>query len=167
MSLAIPTLTMTLIALTEAMAIARSVALKNNDKLDGNQEMIGQGMANLAGSFFSAYPSSGSFNRSGVNVYSGAKTPMSAIFAAAFLVVILMLVSPFATLLPLCVVSALLFVVAWGLIDIGEIKRIWRFEKNQRLPLLITGLATVTISLEWAILLGVTAAIVQKRFFKK
>ena len=166
MSLAIPTLTMTLIALTEAMAIARSVALKNNDKLDGNQEMIGQGMANLAGSFFSAYPSSGSFNRSGVNVDSGAKTPMAAIFAAAFLVVILMLVSPFATLLPLCVVSALLFVVAWGLIDIGEIKRIWRFEKHQRLPLLITGLATVTISLEWAILLGVTAAIVQKRFFK-
>ncbi len=163
-SLAIPTLIMTLIALTEAMAIARSVALKNNDKLDGNQEMIGQGLANLAGSFFSSYPSSGSFNRSGVNVYSGARTPVSAIFAAVFLVLILMLVSPFATLLPLCVVSALLFVVAWGLIDLEEIKRIWRFEKHERLPLVATGIATVTISLEWAILLGVAAAIFQKRF---
>ena len=90
-SLAMPTLAMTLIALTEALAIARAVALRNNDKLDGNQEMLGQVAANIIGAFFSAYPSSGSFNRSGVNVHAGAKTPTAAIWAAIFLVLILML----------------------------------------------------------------------------
>ena len=165
-ALALPALTMTLIALTEAIAIARSVAMKYGDKLDGNQEVIGQGLANLTGAFFSAYPSSGSFNRSGVNVHSGAKTPLSAVSAAMFLVIILMAVSPYVTLLPLCVVSALLFVVAWGLIDIAEMRRIWAFEKDQRMPLLVTGIATVTVSLEWAIILGIVSAFIGKRFAK-
>ena len=166
-SLAVPALTMTLIALTEAMAIARSVALRYGDRLDGNQEMLGQGLANLAGAFFSSYPSSGSFNRSGVNVHSGAKTPLSAVCAAIFLLVILMMVSPLVTLLPLSVVSALLFVVACGLIDIVEMRRIWKFETDQRVPLLVTGIATITVSLEWAIILGIASAFASKRYLRK
>ena len=163
-ALALPALTMTLIALTEAMAIARAVAIKNRDKLDANQEMVGQGLANLAGAFFSSYPSSGSFNRSGVNVHSGAKTPLSAAFAAIFLVIILMMVSPYVTLLPLAVVSALLFLVAWGLIDVADMRRIWQSQPEQRVPLLVTGIATISLSLEWAIILGISSAIASKRF---
>ncbi|MEQ1517003.1 MAG: solute carrier family 23 protein [Usitatibacteraceae bacterium] len=165
-SLALPAFTMTLIALTEAMAIARAVAMKYRDKLDGNQEMIGQGLANLAGAFFSSYPSSGSFNRSGVNVQSGARTPLAAVCAALLLVAILLVVSPYVTLLPLCVVSALLFVVAFGLIDVAEMQRIWITEPEQRIPLLLTAIATVTLSLEWAILLGIASAFAAKSLFK-
>ena len=166
-ALALPALTMTLVAVTEAMAIARAVAIKNRDKLDANQEMVGQGLANLAGAFFSSYPSSGSFNRSGVNVHSGAKTPLSAAFAAIFLVIILMMVSPYVTLLPLAVVSALLFLVAWGLIDVAEMRRIWQSEPEQRVPLLVTGIATISLSLEWAIILGISSAIASKRFSQR
>ena len=166
-ALALPALTMTLIALTEAMAIARAVAIKNRDKLDANQEMVGQGLANLAGAFFSSYPSSGSFNRSGVNVHSGAKTPLSAALAAVFLLIILMLVSPFVTLLPLAVVSALLFLVAWGLIDVANMRHIWQSEPEQRLPLLVTGIATISLSLEWAIILGISSAVASKRFSQR
>ena len=140
--------------------------MKFGDKLVGNQEMIGQGFANLAGAFFSAYPSSGSFNRSGVNLHSGAKTPVAAVCAAVFLVIILIVVSPYITLLPLCVVSALLFIVAWGLIDVIEMRRIWRCEPEQRLPLLVTGIATVSISLEWAIILGISSAFLAKHIAK-
>ena len=140
--------------------------MKHGDKLDGNQEMLGQGLANLAGAFFSSYPSSGSFNRSGVNVHSGARTPLAAVCAAVFLVIILMLVSPYVTLLPLCVVSALLFVVAWGLIDVAEMRRIWTLEPDQRIPLLVTGIATVTLSLEWAIILGIVCAFACKRLMR-
>lgn len=166
-ALALPALTMTLIALTEAMAIARAVAIKNRDKLDANQEMVGQGLANLAGAFFSSYPSSGSFNRSGVNVHSGAKTPLSAAFAAIFLVIILMMVSPYVTLLPLAVVSALLFLVAWGLIDVANMRHIWQSEPEQRVPLLVTGIATISLSLEWAIILGISSAVASKRFSQR
>jgi hypothetical protein len=153
------TLVMTLLALTEAAAIARSVARARGDTLDGNQEFIGQGLANLAGSFFSAYPASGSFNRSGVNVASGARSPLSAVAAALFLVLLLAFVGPLAKYLPLAVISGLLMVVAWGLIDRREIAHLWHQGNGERVPLLVTLVATVTLSLEWAILLGITSAL--------
>ena len=158
-----PTLVMTLVALTEAVAIAKAVARRHNDKLDGNQEFIGQGLANLAGAFFSAYPASGSFNRSGVNVESGARTPLAAICASMFLVLILLFVAPLAQYLPMAVIGGLLLVVAWGLIDVDEIKRMWRDEPLERVPLIVTLLATITLSLEWAILLGITSALIIRR----
>ena len=161
------TMVMTLLALTEAVAIARALALKYGDKLEGNQEFIGQGLANVAGSFFSAYPSSGSFNRSGVNVVSGARTPFAAICAALFLVAILFFVAPLARYLPFAVIAALLFLVAWGLIDRREIVRIWQEERDQRWPLLMTFVATITLSLEWAIVLGLTVALLAQRFARK
>ncbi len=161
------TLVMTLLALTEAVAIARAVAMKYGDKLDGNQEFIGQGLANIAGSFFSAYPSSGSFNRSGVNLVSGARTPLAAIFASLFLIAILFFVAPLARYLPFAVIAALLFLVAWGLIDRGEIVRIWQEERDQRWPLLVTFIATITLSLEWAIVLGITVALLAQRFARR
>jgi sulfate permease, SulP family len=161
------TMVMTLLALTEAVAIARALATKYGDKLEGNQEFIGQGLANIAGSFFSAYPSSGSFNRSGVNVVSGARTPFAAICAALFLVAILFFVAPLARYLPFAVIAALLFLVAWGLIDWREIARIWQEERDQRWPLLMTFVATITLSLEWAIVLGITVALLAQRFARK
>jgi SulP family sulfate permease len=153
------TLVMTLLALTEAAAIARSVARTRGDTLDGNQEFIGQGLANLAGSFFSADPASGSFNRSGVNVASGARSPLSAVAAALFLVMLLAFVGPLAKYLPLAVISGLLMVVAWGLIDRREIAHLWHQGASERVPLVATAVATVTLSLEWAVLLGITSAL--------
>ena len=161
------TLVMTLLALTEATAIAKAVARKHGDKLDGNQEFIGQGLANVAGSFFSSFPTSGSFNRSGVNVEAGARTPLAAASASIFLVLLLLVVSPLASYLPLAVVAGLLFVVAWGLIDHAEMARLWRSGWKERVPLLVTFVATVTLSLEWAIVLGITSALLAHRLERR
>jgi sulfate permease, SulP family len=161
------TLVMTLLALTEASAIARAMARRRGDALDGNQEFIGQGLANIVGAFFSSMPTSGSFNRSGVNAEAGARTPLSAVFASLFLVIILVFVSPLARWLPLAVVSALLFVVAWGLFDTHEMRRLWRDEPVERAGLLVTLVATVMLSLEWAILLGLTTSLLAQRFSKR
>ena len=161
------TLVMTLLALTEASAIAKAVARRHGDTLDGNQEFFGQGLANLAGAFFSALPCSGSFNRSGVNAEAGARTPLAAASASVFLVLILLAVAPLASYLPLAVVGGLLFVVAYGLIDLPEIVRLWRAGLRERVPLVVTLLATVTLSLEWAILLGITSALIAQRLSAK
>ena len=91
-----PATIIAILALTEAVAIARSVAIKSDQRIDSNQEFIGQGLSNLAGGFFSGYASSGSFNRSGVNYASGAKTPLAAALSAAFLLLIVLLVAPLA-----------------------------------------------------------------------
>lgn len=151
-------LVMTLLALAEAMAIAKALARRTSDPLDGNQELVGQGLANVAGAFFSAYPASGSFNRSGVNVAAGARTPLAAASAAVFLMTILLFAAPLARYLPLAVIAGLLLVVAAGLIQVRELSQLWQQERSGRAALVITFIATVTISLEWAILLGLLAA---------
>jgi sulfate permease, SulP family len=160
--LLIPSIAMTLLALAEAVSIAKAFAKRHNERLDGSQEFLGQGLANVAGSFFSAYPASGSFNRSGVNAESGARTPFAAIAAALLLVAILMFVAPLAKYLPLAAVAAILFLVAWGLIDRREISHLLR-DKFERITLLATFVATLSLPLEWAVLFGVAVSMVVAR----
>jgi SulP family sulfate permease len=159
-------LIMTLLASTEAMAIARAIALKTKDNFNANQEFIGQGLANVCGSFFSAYPASGSFNRTGVNLASGAKTPLAAMCAAIFLVILLTFVSSLAKYIPYVVIASLLLVVAWNLIDLKQIRHEIHLGPSAWIPMLITGIGTITIPLEWAILGGILTSVVVNRFFK-
>src|SRR5512139_773028 len=116
-----PSLIITMLALTEAVSISRAIATKSGQHIDGNQEFVGQGLSNVVGSFFSSYASSGSFNRSGVNYAAGARTPLAAVFASLFLVVILLMVAPLAAYLPNAAMAGILFLVAWGLIDFHHI----------------------------------------------
>lgn len=158
-SLAPAALALTVLGLTEAVSIARAIAQKSRQRIDGNQEFIGQGLSNIAGAFFSAYPSSGSFNRSGVNYEAGARTPLAAVAAALFLVVILFAVAPLAAYLPHAVMAALLFVVAWGLIDFDEMRRVARTSRGDLIVLVVTFVATLTIALEVAIFVGMLASL--------
>jgi SulP family sulfate permease len=154
-----PALALTILGLTEAVSIARAVAVKTGQRIDGNQEFIGQGLSNLVGAFSSAYPSSGSFNRSGVNYEAGAKTPLAAVFSAILLLIVLLAVAPLAAYLPLAVMAALLFVVAWGLFNVHEMVRIARTNRSEAFVLGVTFLATLAIQLEFAIFVGVLASL--------
>ena len=149
-----PALVVTLLGLTEAVSIARSVAVKSEQRIDGNQEFIGQGLSNLIGSFFSSYASSGSFNRSGVNYASGAKTPLAAVFASIFLLVVLLLVAPLAAYLPNAAMAGLLFLVAWSLIDFHHIIAIAKTSRAETVILWVTLIGTL-INLEKGIFFGV------------
>ena len=150
----------TLFALTEAVSIARSLAARSGQHLDGNQEFIGQGLSNVAGSFFSGYVATGSFNRSGLNYEAGAKTPLSAVFAAVMLMAIVLLVAPYAAYLPNAAMAAILFLVAWGLIDFHHIKRIARASRAETAVLATTFFATLFLELEFAIFLGVMLSLI-------
>ncbi len=148
-------LAITILGLTEAVSIARAIAVKSGQRIDGSQEFIGQGLSNIVGSFFSSYASSGSFNRSGVNYEAGAKTPLSAVAAAVLLVPIIALVAPLAAHLPHAVMAAVLFIVAWGLIDIHHIRNILRTSRRETAVLLLTFCAALFAELEFAIYAGV------------
>lgn len=148
-------LAVALLALTEAVSIARSLALKTGQTLDGNQEFIGQGLSNLAGSFFSGYVATGSFNRSGVNLDAGAKTPLAAVFAGLLLMAVVLLVAPFAAYLPNAAMAGVLFLVAWSLIDFHHMRQILRTSRPETGILLATFGAALFLSLEQAIMLGV------------
>ena len=152
----VPTaLAMTLFALTEAISIARSLADKTDQDLDGNQEFIGQGLSNVVGSFFSSYVATGSFNRSGLNYESGAKTPMAAVFAGIFLIVVALFVAPLAAYLPNAAMAAILFLVAWRLVDPYHIMKIVKTSVPESVIVGSTFLATLFLQLEFAILLGI------------
>ena len=153
-------LAIAMLGLVEAVSIARSVASKSGQRIDGNQEFIGQGFANVAGSFFSSYASSGSFTRSGLNYSAGAVTPMAAVFAALALALIVLLVAPLAAHLPIAAMSAVLLVVAWRLIDFHHIKTIITTSKRETAILATTFLATLFVELEFAIYAGVMLSLI-------
>jgi len=148
-------LAVTILALTEAVSIARAIAVKSGQRLDGNQEFIGQGLSNIAGSFFSGYASSGSFNCIGVNFEAGARTPLAAVLSGVMLAPILIAVAPLIAHLPLAVMAAILFLVAYGLVDFRYIARTLRTSRQETAVMLLTFLAAIFASLEFAIYTGV------------
>jgi SulP family sulfate permease len=154
-----PALVITMLALTEAVSIARAIAVRSEQRIDANQEFIGQGLSNIVGSFFSAYASSGSFNRSGVNYEAGARTPLASVFATIFLILVLLLVAPLAAYLPNAAMGGILFLVAWGLIDFHHISHIWHTSKAESAILAATLVGTL-FNLEAGIFIGVFLSLV-------
>jgi len=150
----------TLFALTEAVSIARSLAAKTEQSLDGNQEFIGQGLSNIVGCFFSGYVATGSFNRSGLNYQAGAQTPLAAIFAGGLLIILVLFVAPWAVFLPNAAMAGILFLVAWGLLDFQHIFRIFKTCRSESVILGTTFLATLFLELEFAIFLGVLLSLI-------
>jgi SulP family sulfate permease len=148
-------LAMTLFALTEAVSIGRAIGIRSGQLIDGNQEFIGQGLSNIAGSFFSGYVATGSFNRSSLNYQAGAKTPMSAMTAGFLEIFIVLAIAPLVAYLPNAAMAGILFIVAWGLIDFKEIKHIFTSTNSERSIFSVTFLAALFLDLEFAILAGI------------
>ncbi len=149
-----------LLGLIEAVSISRAVATKSNQRINSNQEFIGQGLSNICGSFMSSYAGSGSFTRSGINYEAGAKTPLSAIFAALALMCIILLIAPLTAYLPIAAMGGVILLVAYNLIDFHHIKRIMTFSKPESAVLVTTFLATLFLELEFAIYLGVLLSLI-------
>ena len=153
-------LSITVLLSTEAVSIGRALAARTGQRYDPNQELIGQGLANLSASFFSGYPAAASFNRSGANYEAGAKTPLAAVFSALFLAVMVMLLAPLAAYLPYASLAGLLMLVAWGIIDWHAIRHILATSRSETAVLAVTLAATLMLSLEIAILFGVMASLI-------
>jgi SulP family sulfate permease len=149
-----------LLGLIEAVSISRAVATKSDQRINSSQEFVGQGMSNIIGSFFSSYAGSGSFTRSGINYDAGAKTPLSAIFAAVFLVIIVLLIAPLTAYLPIAAMGGVILLVAYNLIDFHHIKQTLSFSKAESSVLLTTFFATLFLELEFAIYLGVLLSLI-------
>jgi SulP family sulfate permease len=152
--LATPALAAAMLGLMEAVSIARSVALQSGQRINGNQEFIGQGISNIVGSFFSSYASSGSFTRTGVNYRAGAKTAAAAIFSSIWLFVILLFVAGFAAYLPIASMAAVILIVAYNLVDFHHIHTIIKTSTVESMIMLVTLLSTLFMELEFAIYVG-------------
>ncbi len=155
-----PALGVTILSVTQAMAIVRAIAIRSGQRIDTNQELIGQGLSNIAGAFFSGYPSSASVNRCGINYEAGARTPVSAVLSAVFLVLLLFTLAPVAALLPLPTIAGLLILAGWGLVDLEQMRMYLRASRQEAAVLGTTLLATLLVPLEYAIVVGVMGSLV-------
>ncbi len=149
-----------LLGLIEAVSIGRSVATKSQQRIDGSQEFIGQGLSNIVGSFFSSYAGSGSFTRTGVNYQAGARTPMAAIMAAGLLAGIVLLIAPLTAYLPIPAMAGIILLVAYNLIDIHHVRIILRASRSETAVLITTFVATLLLDLEFAIYAGVLLSLI-------
>ncbi|WP_171172997.1 SulP family inorganic anion transporter [Ruegeria sp. HKCCD8929] len=151
-------LAIALVGLLEAISIGRAFAVRRHEKFDANQEMIGQGLSNAVGGFFQCYAGSGSFTRSGVNAEAGATTPLSAVFASGFLLLILLLFAPLIRYVPIPAMAGLILFVAWRLIDFAEIHHVLTTSRPESVILFLTLAAGLLIELDFAIYIGVIAS---------
>ena len=143
------------IGLIEAISIGRSIANQSGQRLDSNQELVGQGLANIATGLFSGYPVSGSFTRSAVNYDSGGMTPLASASSGVMVLIALLLFAQPAGYIPRAALSGVLIVTSIGMIDRTEILRILRGTRGDAIIMLITFFGTILLNIEMAVLFGI------------
>ncbi len=152
-------LAIALLGLMEAVSSAKAIAGRTHQRLNINQEFIGQGLANVAASLFSGYPVSGSFTRSALNFRTGGKTPMSGVISGIAVAIILLLAAPLAAVLPVAALAGVLVVVAYEMVDKEGIIRAMKASRADGSVLLVTFLSTLFLQVEFAIYVGVLLSI--------
>ncbi|KAJ6432728.1 hypothetical protein OIU84_019885 [Salix udensis] len=143
------------VAILESVGIAKALAAKNGYELDSSQELFGLGLANILGSLFSAYPSTGSFSRSAVNNDSGAKTGLSGIVAGTVMGCSLLFLTSLFENIPQCALAAIVISAVMGLVDYNEAIFLWHVDKKDFVLWIITSTTTLFLGIEIGVLVGV------------
>ena len=132
-----------LLGFMEAISIAKAMAAKTGQRLDPNQELIGQGIANITGSFAMSFPVSGSFSRSAVNIQSGAVTGFSSVVTSITVAIVLLFFTPLLYHLPQSVLAAVIMMAVIGLINVSGFVHAWKAQWYDGLFSIITFVATL------------------------
>ncbi len=148
-------LALAILGMIESVAIAKSIAAHTGERISANQEFFAQGFKNTLTSFFQCIPGSGSFTRSALDYAAGAQTRFAAVFNALFVAAIFFLFHDVAAYIPNAALAAILFVVAFSLIDLPYLARILRTSRTDAAVCAATFLATLLAPLEYAIFIGV------------
>ncbi|MGD9296884.1 MAG: SulP family inorganic anion transporter [Chromatiales bacterium] len=139
-------LVMALIGFMEATSISKAIATDTGERVSANKELIGQGLANIAGSFFSAFTVSGSFSRSAVAARAGAKTGLFAIISALAVVLVLLFFTEYLYDLPQAVLAVIVMMAVFSLIRIKPLVQAWKVDKVGALTGVITFVATLVMA---------------------
>jgi SulP family sulfate permease len=152
---------MALIGFMEATSISRALAAQSREKLDSNQELVGQGLANIVGSFFQSYTVSGSFSRSAVAAKSGARTGFYAIISAVGVILTMLFLTEYFYHLPQPVLAAIVMSAVFGLINFKALRHAWNVRKSDGIVGGLTFLATLWMAPQLAsgVLVGVVLTI--------
>jgi len=150
-----------LVAFMESIAMAKAIAASTKQRIDPNQELIGQGVANLGGAFFQSYPACGSFTGSAINLQAGAQTGFAMVFNALFVVATLLFLTPYLFHLPKATLGVIILLAVTGLVTPAALKHTWKASRSDGLVALITFVVTLLAAphLDKGILFGAGLAI--------
>lgn len=149
-------LTISLVSFMESIAVAKAIQAKHkNYKVSANQELIALGLANIGGSFFQSYPTTGGFSRTAVNDQAGANTGLASIISATLIVLTLLFLTPLFYYLPSAILASVIMVAVFGLIDYKEAIHLWKTNRVDFAMLIVTFIATLGLGIEQGIGVGV------------
>lgn len=143
------------IGLVQTTAVSRAVASQTRQRLDNNQEFVGQGIANIFSGLFSGYATSGSFTVTAVKFRSGARTRLASIFACLVVLLAMFTVGPVGAYMPVSALAAALIITAYNMIDKAEIRRILQGAPGDAIIMIVTFLGTLFLDLDFAVLSGI------------
>lgn len=143
------------IGLVQTTSVTRSLAAQTGQRLDTNQEFVGQGMASIASGLFSGFVPCSSFNRSIVNHEAGARSPLAAVLAGVFVLLIMILLGPLARFIPRAALAGLLLWIGFQMINRREMARLFRGSRGDAVIMITTLLTTLFLPLEFAVLIGI------------
>ncbi|MBI4808769.1 MAG: STAS domain-containing protein [Nitrosomonadales bacterium] len=146
MALLSSALVISLVGFMEAISIAKAMAAKTKQRIDPNQELLGQGISNIVGSFSQSFPVSGSFSRSAVNLNAGAVTGLSNVFAGLIVLVTLLFLTPLLYHLPQAVLAAVIMMAVIGLVNFKAIVHAWHTHKHDGVAAIVTFVATLAFA---------------------
>ncbi len=156
--------TLALVQFMKNVSLGRVFATRHGYTIDANRELVGLGSANLVGSFFSSIPVSGSFSRSAVNDQTGAQTPLANWFTAGVIALTLLFLTPLFYYLPLPALAAIIIVAGIGLIDLHELRNLFKARRRDGYIALFTAGCTLFIGIQEGILLGIGASVIAVLF---
>lgn len=148
------------IGLVQTTAVSRSIASQTRQRLDNNQEFVGQGLANMFSGLFGGYATSGSFTITAVKYRSGARTRVASIVASVVVLVAMLVSGPIGNYLPVSSLAGALIVTAYNMIDRVEIRRILQGARGDAIIMVITFLGTLFLDLDFAVLTGILTSLV-------
>ncbi|MFY3385923.1 SulP family inorganic anion transporter [Paracidovorax sp. MALMAid1276] len=158
-SLLLPALLISLVGFVESVSVAQSLALKRQQRIQPNRELLGLGAANIASGLSGGFPVTGGFARSVVNFAAGANTPLAGVISAVLMGVVIAALTGLFHYLPHAVLAATIIVAVVSLIDVEALREAWRYDKADAVALLATAGGVVAVGVEAGILMGVALSL--------
>jgi SulP family sulfate permease len=155
-------LVIALVGFMESISVAKAMAAKTKQRIEPNQELIGQGLANVASSLSGAFPVAGGFSRTAVNMNAGARTGMASVITAIVILIALLFLTPLLYHLPQAVLAAIIMMAVLSLFNFGAMKHAWQAHRHDGAAALVTFVATLAFApnLDHGILAGAGVAII-------
>jgi len=153
--LVVPALVMAFVGTVQNITMAQALAMKRRERVAANHELIGLGLSNVVSAFSAGMPVGGGLSRSAVNVASGARTPLAGIVSALCMLGLVLIGTSWFARVPLPILAACIVVAAIGMIDIGEFRRAWSYDRADAIAFAGTALGVLALGLQLGIALGV------------